>query len=365
MGERLKRVFRVSSAGYRSRNTIGTVLLSAFFWQGANAGLEVQSELVFEPGHPTLKSFLLPDQPVAPSHNLTTPARVELGKTLFFDPRLSANGNMSCATCHNPSLGWSDGLPTGRGHNGRELDRATPTVINTAFNSIQMWDGRAPSLEAQALGPLEAKVEMAADFDAVFELLTQTQGYVDAFEAAYPGEEISKETIGKAIAAFERTVVSNNSPFDQWIRGDAQAMNAQQVRGFSLFMNPAKGNCAECHSGANFTDNSFHNLGLQSSLGPDADLGRFNEKPIGILRSAFKTPTLRDIDLTAPYFHDGSANTLKEVMVHYVNGPVDGASASPAFKPSNLTDAEQDDIVAFMQALTGETSLVSLPVLPY
>lgn len=326
---------------------------------------EETSNFTIQSGHPSLQNFLLPDQPQAPSDNLTNPERVELGKKLFFDPRLSANGNMSCATCHNPSLGWSDGLPTGRGHNGLELDRATPTVVNTAFNSIQMWDGRAPSLEAQALGPLEASVEMAADFDALFKFLSETDGYVEAFTKAYPGEEISKATIGKAIAAFERTIVSNNSAFDQWVRGDADAMNEQQIRGFSLFMNPAKGNCVECHSGANFTDNSFHNLGLKSSVGPDADLGRFNEKPIGILRSAFKTPTLRDVELTAPYFHDGSAQTLKDVMAHYVDGPVEGASASPAFKPSQLSESEQEDIVAFMQALTGDTSLVALPVLPY
>jgi cytochrome c peroxidase len=275
-----------------------------------------QESIVFQPGHPSLKQFLLPDRPEAPKNNELTPERIALGKKLFFDPRLSNKGNMSCATCHNPSLGWSDGLPTGRGHDGVKLDRATPTIINTAFNSIQMWDGREKSLESQATGPMKASVEMASDFDRVFAFLNSNPEYVAAFEKAYPGEPINPDTLSKAIASYERTIVSNNSPFDRWVKGDRNAMTAAQVRGMEAFMDPARGNCAACHSDANFTDNGFHNLGLASAKGEAADPGRYKIKPIRVLKGAFKTPTLRDIELTAPYFHDGSARTLEDVVRH-------------------------------------------------
>lgn len=320
---------------------------------------------VFEAGHPSLQEFLLPDSAPSPANNVTTKERVALGKKLFFDPRLSAKGNMSCATCHNPSLGWSDGLPTGRGHSGVQLDRATPSIVNAGFNETQMWDGRAPTLEAQATEPMEAEMEMASNFDAIFKLLNNTEGYLDAFAAAYPGEAISKETIGKALAAFERTVVSNDSRFDRWVKGDKSALTQQEIRGFEAFMDPARGKCAECHEGANFTDSSFHDLGLASSLTDDADQGRFAEKPLEVLKHAFKTPSVREVSRTAPYFHDGSARTLQEVVAHYVKGPLPGTSASPTFTKSVLTAEEQDDIVAFMHALSSEQTLVvTVPALP-
>ncbi len=330
-----------------------------------SAGIQASnSELVLEPGHPSLQALLLPDVPEAPKHNELTPERIALGKKLFFDPRLSGEKTSSCATCHNPSLGWSDGLPTGRGHKGVVLPRATPTIVNTAFNPIQMWDGRKRTLEDQATGPMEARVEMHTDFNEVFALLESIPGYVEAFEAAYPGEPIGKETIAKAIASYERTIVSNNSPFDRWVKGDRNAMTDSQVRGMQAFFDPERGNCGSCHSGANFTDNGFHNLGLASTAGENADLGRYKIKPIGVLKGAFKTPTLRDTALSAPYFHDGSASTLEEVVAHYVKGPAPGVKASPGFKPAKLTEQEQKDVVAFMKALTSQQEVVSLPLLP-
>lgn len=173
---------------------------------------------------------------------------------------------MSCATCHNPMLGWSDGLATGKGVKSMVLDRASPTVANTAFNNIQMWDGRKKSLEAQAMGPMESTVEMNMGTKKLFTWLNGNEGYRGLFEEAYPGKPIDADSLSKAIASFERTVLSNTSPFDQWVAGNKEAMSADQVKGFALFIDPKKANCASCHSGPNFTDNSFHNLGLASIL---------------------------------------------------------------------------------------------------
>ena len=302
------------------------------------------SELpVFEPGHPSLKAWLLGDVPF-PTDNEPNTARVELGKMLFFDPRLSGDGNMTCASCHNPLFGWSDGLGTAKGFKSKVLGRASPTVINTAFNPIQMWDGRKKTLEDQATGPMLSSDEMNINMTDAVGFLKSTPGYVKEFNNAYPGEAISDKTIAKAIASFERTVISNNSPFDRWIKGDKKAMTAEQVKGFELFVNPNKGNCEVCHSGANFTDNGFHNVGLASFGNENPDVGRYAIKPIKSMQGAFKTPTLRDIDLTAPYFHDGSATTLDEavqVMAQYQLG-------------YELEEAEVADLVAFLKTLTGQ-----------
>ncbi len=343
------------------------VLLASLVTLGACATTAQSGEgngMVFEAGHPSLQHWLLPDEPPYPEDNKPTAERIALGKQLFFDPRLSRDGNMSCATCHNPMLGWSDGLPTARGHRGMLLKRASPTVINTAYNSIQMWDGRKKDLEDQAIGPMEAPVEMNTDFDRMFEFLKNNKGYREAFAKAYPGEEINKKTVAKAIASYERTIISNDSPFDRWIKGDKDAMTEQQVRGFKIFVDPEKGNCEICHSAPNFTDNGFHNIGLASVDGGKGDPGRFAHKPIKILKGAFKTPTLRDITLTAPYFHDGSAKTLMDVVEHYVKGGEVKENLSPNIKKLNLTQQEKEDLVAFMRALTTEHEPVTLPVLP-
>src|SRR5688572_17709107 len=178
------------------------------------------------------QKWLLPKQPPFPAGNEPTKERVELGKMLFFDPRLSADGNLSCAGCHSPMFGWSDGLPTAKGAKSKVLGRATPTVVNSAYNSIQMWDGRKSSLEDQAMGPMESMDEMAMDLKALFAWLGKSPAYRADFAKAYPGEAIDHKTVSKALASFERTVVSSDSPFDRWLRGDAKAMTPQQVRGF-------------------------------------------------------------------------------------------------------------------------------------
>jgi cytochrome c peroxidase len=305
---------------------------------------------VFEPGHPSLRGWLLPSKWTYPEGNEPTPDRVSLGKKLFFDPKLSGDGDMSCGTCHKPENGWSDGLPTARGHKGLVLSRSTPTIINTKFNDIMMWDGRKATLEDQALGPMESRSEMNTDLPKMFRTLSADPDYTAMFQKAYPNKPINGDTVSMAIASFERTVVNSGSPFDRWVNGERDAMNQQQVRGFKLFVGKAR--CDVCHAAPNFTNSSFHNVGLASYGSVEPDLGRFAIKPVSALRGAFKTPTLRDIELTAPYFHDGSAKTLMTVVEHYNKGGVVKSNLSKDIKPLNLSKSEKEDLVAFLRALT-------------
>ncbi len=304
--------------------------------------------------------YLRPASVPAPADNLPTAERVELGKALFFDPRLSGSNWISCATCHNPALGWSDALPTGIGHNGKALARATPTILNTAFVQPLMWDGRKRSLEDQALGPVESPDEMHQDPDALVAKLKSIQGYRTLFERAYPGAGITKDTIAKAIASFERTVVSTEAPFDRWRKGDEHAISANAKRGFELFTH--KANCVACHEGFNFSDNGFHNVGVADAA--QFDPGRFKVKPLAAMRGAFKTPTLRDVALTAPYMHNGMYRTLAEVVEHYDRGGDVRTNLSPEMRPLQLSSQEKQDLVAFLETLTGDANPVEVPVLP-
>lgn len=325
---------------------------------------QADNHYVFEAGHKSLQEWLLPDEAPYPKGNKPNAERIELGKKLFFDPRLSGDGNMSCATCHSPLFGWSDGLPTAKGFKSMILGRASPVVTNAAFNSLQMWDGRKKDLEDQALGPMLSSAEMNIDISNAINFLKGNKAYSDEFNKAYPGEGVSQETLAKAIASFERTIISNNSPFDRWVKGDKKAMTAQQVNGFKLFVDPDKGNCAVCHSAPNFSDSGFHNIGLVSFGHKTPDMGRYAIKPIGLMKGAFKTPTIRDITLSAPYFHDGSATTLEEVVEHYAKGGEVKTNLSPNMKELKLTKSEKADLVEFMRALTTPPAPFLLPILP-
>ena len=320
--------------------------------------------MTLKAGDTSLQKWLLPDTVPQPENNKLTPERIELGKMLFWEPRLSGDGNMTCGTCHNPSFGWSDGLSTAVGNKSKVLGRASPVVTNTAYNAVQMWDGRKRTLEDQAMGPMEATVEMNMDIGKLFKWLKSNKGYLAAFDKAYPGEGINQSTLSRAIASYERTIISNNSPFDHWIKGNKSAMTKQQVRGFELFLDGDKGNCVVCHSAPNFVDNGFHNLGLASYGKEKPDMGRFSQLPLPRMKGAFKTPTLRDITLSAPYFHDGSAVTLMDVMKTYADhGYVEG-NISPEINKINLNKQEMKDLVAFMKALTSPRKAVVLPILP-
>jgi cytochrome c peroxidase len=320
-------------------------------------------EYVFEAGHPSLKEWLLPAEVPTPDDNPLTKEKIELGKMLFFDPRLSGDGNMSCGTCHSPLFGWSDGQATARGHKSMVLGRASPVITNTAYNDIQMWDGREQTLEDQSIGPMRNSAEMNMDIPKLVQFL-KSSDYQQHFKNAFGSDEIGVEQIAKALASFERTVVSRNSPFDAWVRGDKNALTEQQIRGFKVFVDPQKGNCAVCHSAPNFTDNGFHNLGLASYGKENPDLGRYTQRPLKLMKGAFKTPTIRDITLSAPYFHDGSANTLDEVVEHYAKGGVVKGNLSPNMKALNLTEQEKLDLVAFMESLTTPRKEFVLPILP-
>lgn len=296
-----------------------------------------------------------------PPNNAPTADRINLGRALFFDPRLSGSNFLSCASCHNPALGWSDGMATGIGHDFKRLGRATPTILNAVYQPILMWDGRKPNLEEQALGPIESAGEMNMPLDELTKKLSAIPGYQPMFDKAYPGEGITKETIGKAIASFERTVVSTDAPFDRWRKGDKKAVSESAQRGFALFQGKAA--CIKCHQGFNFTDNGFHNIGVRSLDGTE-DEGRFAHRKVKILKGAFKTPTLRDIDLTAPYMHNGMYKTLEEVVDHYDRGGDVKTNLSPNMQPLGLTPEEKKDLVAFMKSLTGPAMHVAIPRLP-
>jgi cytochrome c peroxidase len=304
------------------------------------------------------KEFRFPSTVPAPANNRVNPKRVELGEMLFFDPRLSGSNWISCATCHNPALGWSDGQPTAIGNGMVVLKRSTPSIVNSAFNKQQMWDGRFGSLEEQALGPMQGAGEMNGSMEQILTKLKSIPGYVQAFEKAYPGEGITKDTLAKAVASFERTVISKNSPFDAWIHGNQTAISPSAERGFDLFV--GKANCAVCHSGPNFTDDGFHNIGLMDNK----DEGRYAMKPVRVSKGAFRTPTLRDISRTAPYMHNGAYRTLEEVVDHYDRGGDDKGNLDPNIKPLGLTDQEKRSLVQFLKTLSGKPAPVTLPRLP-
>ena len=340
-----------------------TTLLSASLVLATTTQAKEFSDYTFEAGHASLQDWLMPAVPTPPD-NAVNPARVELGKKLFFDPRLSGDSNMSCATCHNPLFGWSDGLPTAKGFKSKVLGRASPTVVNAAYNTLQMWDGRKKSLEDQAMGPMMSNDEMNMNIPQLIKSLQNNPVYKADFAAAYPGEPVNEITVAKALSSFERTVISNNSPFDRWVKGEAKALTAQQVNGFKIFVNPDKGNCAVCHSAPNFSDSGFHNIGLASFGHENPDVGRYAEKPLAVMKGAFKTPTLREISRTAPYFHDGSATTLEQVTEHYVRGGEVTTNLAPNMKKLNLNAQEQADLVAFLHALNTQPQPFVLPELP-
>jgi len=323
-------------------------------------------------GHASLQRWLLPAAIPAPETNKMTPERVALGEKLFFDPRLSVSGQTSCASCHAPERGWADGLPLSMRLMGERMTRNSPTVVNVAFNPLHGWDGKSTSLEQQALnsqsmtGSLQAgsKEQGHSNENLGIERIGRLQGYVEAFAKAYPGEAISKESAAKAIAAFERSLVSRNTPFDRWVRGDAAAMTPAQLSGFQVFLDPNKGNCSVCHSAPNFTDNGFHNIGLKQWGQPNADTGRHKVRAVAAMKGAFRTPTLREVGQSAPYFHDGSAARLADVVDHYIRGGDVHTNLSASLKPLNLSAQERADLLAFLQALDTPYQPYDVPRLP-
>jgi cytochrome c peroxidase len=302
--------------------------------------------------------YLRPTTIPFPDDNQYTSEKARLGQMLFFDPRLSGANNISCGSCHNPSFSWGDRLALGIGEGTAELGRRTPTILNGAWFEQLMWDGRFDSLEEQALGPMGSEAEMHQDLNEIVDELAAVQGYTSLFNVVFPGEGITIQNIAKAIATYERTIVSGVSPLDLWIAGDEGAISDSAKRGFDLFN--GKANCVACHSTWNFTDGSFHDIGL-----PGEDRGRgANFENVEQLQFAFKTPTLRNAVERGPYMHDGSIPDLRAVVIHYDSGTIHRPSLSEDLVELNLQPAEVDDLVAFLETLSSDDDPVVLPVLP-
>lgn len=292
-----------------------------------------------------------PIQPITPA-KVSNPALVELGKKLYFDPRLSKSGFISCNSCHNLSMGGTDNLKTSIGHNWQEGPINAPTVLNSSLNVAQFWDGRAADLKAQAGGPIANPGEMAFTHTLAVDLLQSIPGYVGEFKKAFGSDKVDIEKVTKAIAAFEETLVTPNSRFDKWLKGDQKALSKNELEGYKLFKDSG---CVACHNGPAVGGNSFQKMGVVEAYkasspaegrvavtGKDAD--RFN----------FKVPTLRNVEMTYPYFHDGAANTLPEA--------VDTMARIQLGK--KFTAEENAKVVAFLKTLTGDQPNFKLPILP-
>jgi len=321
---------------------------------------------------------------VVPASNPLTKGKYELGRQLYFDPRVSLDGSVSCATCHNPDKGWTDGLSVSTGIDSLRGNRNAPTVTNTAYGKSMFWDGREPSLETQALGPMINPVEMGnPDHMMVVERIREIPGYREQFAKVF-GTNVTLDGMAKAIATFERVAsLSGNSKYDQYNAGEVDALDESEKRGMVLFglrLHPEdeyepevelqKAKCTLCHVGANFTNEDYHNLGIgwNEEQQKFDDVGRWGAERIGhrdeASMGAFKTPTVRDAALSGPYMHDGSLKTLEEVMDHYNKGGTPNPALDPDMKPLNLTPEESADVVAFMKALTGEDRKSTEELLP-
>jgi cytochrome c peroxidase len=312
-------------------------------------------------GHTVPDIGPLPTAVPVPATNLNYAAKVTLGKQLYFDGRLSKNNAISCAFCHNPVAGFADPNQTSVGVGGKRGGRQAPTVYNTAFNLFQFWDGRAGSLEEQAIGPIHNPIEMAETHENVVKKLGQIKGYREQFQSAL-GTGVNIQGIAEAIAAYERTIISTNSAFDKFVMGEQQAMGEDAQRGMAVFK--GKGRCILCHNGPNFTDNGFHNTGVPQ-VGPlKEDFGRYDVTRRERDKGAFKTPTLRSITETSPYMHDGAFKTLEEVVDFYDQGGQANPNLDARIKPLGLSPEEKTDLLAFLKALTGEKLPFEFPKLP-
>jgi cytochrome c peroxidase len=284
-----------------------------------------------------------------PEDDPYTPAKAELGAALFFDPVLSESRTMSCATCHQPGLGWSDGRPRAIGDRQVAMSLHAPTLLDDAWIPILGWDGKYPDIESVTFRAISGDANMNLPTKEALDRLSASPAYARRFEAAFGPGPITAERVEDALATYERGIRSGTSPFDRWVDGDEHAVTDAAKRGFAVF--EGKAHCASCHSGWAFTDYSFEDIGI----GTGTDIGRAAFFPSSVaLRYAFKTPTLRDVALRAPYMHDGSLPTLEAVVDHYDSGGIDRPSRSPKIQPLHLNADEKSDLIAFLKSLTGD-----------
>ena len=295
-----------------------------------------------------------------PPDNPLTIEKINLGRQLYFDGRLSADGTVACATCHAPDKGFSDGRPTSTGIKAQVGGRNAPVTINHLFSQEQFWDGRVASLEDQALGPVQNPIEMGNTLERMVATLNATREYREQFRRVF-GTDVTAAGVAKAIAAFERTLLCGNSAFDRYEDGDDTALSESEQQGLQLFRE--KANCVRCHTGFAFTDERYHNVGVGFDK-PNPDLGRYNITKKESDKGAFKTPTLRNIAASAPYLHDGNAQTLENVIEFYDKGGTKNPYLSNEIKPLNLTAKEKADLVAFLKSLSCPDLQVTAPTLP-
>ncbi len=328
----------------------------------------------------------LPPLPIFPE-NPVTPEKVELGKKLFFDRRLSGDGTMTCATCHNPETGYSDSLPLSLSYPTTRNWRNAAAIINLAYNDVFFWDGRATSMEEQALFPVMSAFEMNQNLDFLEEELKEVPEYVEEFQDIFGGE-ITRERIGMALAAFQRTITSKDAPLDNYLRGDKAALSEMQRKGYEIFT--GKGKCVTCHNGPNMTNNKFYNIGVPEN--PDvlndervAATRRFTAKVSGYKAyrtltedpgrylvtkdradwKAFKTPSLREVALTGPYMHNGVFDTLESVIDFFNKGGGDDPNKTSLLQPLDLAEDEKKALEVFLrEALRGDLEIVKMPEVP-
>ena len=282
---------------------------------------------------------------VWPENNKPSAEKIELGKQLYFDKRLSRDDTISCASCHDPKKGWSNDDAFATGIKGQRGGRSSPTIINSTYQDLQFWDGRAKGLEGQALGPIQNPIEMDLTLPEVVAKLNKIEGYKKQFQKVF-GTDVTDDGMAKAIAAFERTVLSGGAPYDLFKAGDTKALSEPAQRGMKLFF--GKAHCSACHVGPNFTDGAFHNIGVGMNV-EKPDIGREEQSKQGGDRGAFKTPTLREIAKTAPYMHNGSQKTLEAVVEYYDKGGFPNDTLDEEVYPLKLTAEEKADLVKFLK----------------
>jgi cytochrome c peroxidase len=297
---------------------------------------------------------------VIPADNPPTAETIALGRRLFYDPILSLDRSVSCASCHSPQFGFADSRPLSEGVGKKTGTRHSPPVVNAAYFKVQFWDGRAPTLETQAEGPVQNPVEMANTLTTVEQRLNADPSYREPFAAAWGAKPITYEMVEKSIASFERTVISGNSPFDRWKYGhDKKAVDDAVKRGFVVFTSKKKADCASCHTVgekyALFTDNQFHNVGVGVNAGEFTDVGLYAVTHNETDKAKFKTPSLRNIAQRTPYMSDGSLTDLKQVIDFYIGAGNSNPNLDPKIHVLDfLSGQERSDLQAFLNSLTGE-----------
>ncbi|HEX2629135.1 MAG TPA: cytochrome c peroxidase [Chitinophagaceae bacterium] len=314
---------------------------------------------------------IIPQSPLTP-HLDSLKHLIALGKTLFFDPRLSGSNQISCATCHMPELSWSDGKQRSIGHDMQVNKRNSPTILNTWFYKHLFWDGRSNSLEDQAFSPINSETEMNSDMADMIRKLRRVEGYKPLFKAAYGNEEISPETVTDALAVFERTLTSGKADFDNFLSGEKDAMSDAALRGLHLFRTKAR--CMNCHNGPLLSDDQFHNTGLTNYQREHEDLGRYKVTHKAGDVGRFRTPSLRDVLRTRPWMHNGMFDNIDTIINMYSAG-MPQQKSGPAndslypkidrlIKRLDLTKGEKQDIIAFLNAITSEPYKITRPELP-